>query len=418
VSTPSISKTVARRYILGRQGLWPGRRWAGYKGTAQALFYVECVQMDPLNVIARSHHIALWSRVLDYRPEHLDTVMYRDRGFFDYGGNLRIYPMRELPYWRVTMRRKGQEARWADFAQKHSALLKAARAELRERGPLGNRDFAGQSRMDSYRGRKDGAVALYYLWLTGEAMVHHRAGFERVYDLRQNVAPASLDRRTTVREAERYFARKAFAFRGLCTAKSWASWTSFFVERKIDAAEAQHWLDRMLAAGEITRVVLEGETDAYYLPSEDADLLAAVNDGRLPDAWRPLATTTQEEVVLLAPLDPVIAGGRAKWLFGFDYLWEVYKPAEKRRWGYYTLPILYGDQLVARLDPKLERETGTLVINGFWLEDERTGKDADFADALARGLAHLARFVAAGEVDVSAVKPAALRKRLQTQMPM
>jgi hypothetical protein len=270
--------------------------------------------------------------------------------------------------------------------------------------------------VNSYRGRKDSAIALYYLWLTGEVMVHHRAGFERVYDFRQNVAPASLDRKATVQEAERYFARKAFAFRGLCTAKRWASLTSFFVERKIDKTEAQRRLDRLLATGEITRVELEGEKEPHYLLAEDTDVLMTVNAGRVPDAWRPLDTTTQEEAVFLAPLDPVIGDGRAKSLFDFDYLWEVYKPAAKRRWGYYTLPILYGDQLAARLDSKLERESGRLIINGFWLEDERTGKDAGFAEALARGLARLARFVEADRIDVSAVKPAALRRHIQARV--
>jgi uncharacterized protein YcaQ len=214
----TISKIAARRYILGRQGLWPGRRWAGQDGTAQALRYVECVQMDPLSVIARSHDLALWGRVLDYQLDHLDTLMYRDREFFDYGSNLRIYPMHELPYWRVAMCRKGKETRWANFAEQNRALLNAVKAELQARGPLGNRDFTGQNRVISYRGRKESAVALYYLWLTGELMVHHRVGFERVYDFREHIIPASASHEATVNEVEEFFARKVVAFRGMCTA--------------------------------------------------------------------------------------------------------------------------------------------------------------------------------------------------------
>jgi uncharacterized protein YcaQ len=210
----SISKVIARRYILGRQGLWPGRRWAGKTGAAQALRYIECVQMDPLNVIARSHDLALWGRVVDYQPEDLSDLLYQDREFFDYGGNLRIYPMNELPYWRVTMRRKGKEARWTQFAEQNHALLQEVRAEVRARGPLGNSDFTGRSRVSSYRGRKDSALALYYLWLTGKVMIHHRADFERVYDLRERVAPASLNYSAPAKEAEAYFAQKTLAFRG------------------------------------------------------------------------------------------------------------------------------------------------------------------------------------------------------------
>lgn len=316
-----ISNGVARRYLLGRQGLWPGRRWAGKDGAAQALRSIECVQMDPLNVIARSHDLALWARVLDYQPEHLNSLLYFDREFFDYGGNLRIYPMSELPYWRVTMHRKGKEGRWADFAKKHRTLLKEVKGELQARGPLGNRDFIGQSRVNSYRGRRDSALALYYLWLIGEVMVHHRVGFERFYDFRGNVAPVSVNHPATIKEAEHFFARKVFACRGLCSAKDWASSMSFFTERKFNSTEAQRWLNRMMATEEVVRTTVAGATDSYYLLAKDAPLLAAVQDGQVPDAWQPLATTTQDEIVFLAPLESVI---RAKWLFGFEYLWEVY----------------------------------------------------------------------------------------------
>src|SRR5688572_20155609 len=99
--TLTLTMATVRRFVLGRQGLWPGRRWAGKQGTAAALRACEAVQMDPLNVVARSHDIVLWSRVLDYRPEFLDQLLYADRAFFDYGGGLFIYPMRELPYWRL-----------------------------------------------------------------------------------------------------------------------------------------------------------------------------------------------------------------------------------------------------------------------------------------------------------------------------
>jgi uncharacterized protein YcaQ len=411
-----LSKTVSRRYILGRQGLWPGRRWAGLDGTAQALRYIESVQMDPLNVVARSHDLALWGRVLDYQPDHLDTLMYRERAFFDYGNLLRIYPMHELPYWRVAMRRKGSDTRWGSFAEQSHALLHAVKAELRARGPLGNRNFTGQNRVISYRGRKDSALALYYLWLTGELMIHHRVGFERVYDFREHIAPASVSHEATDTEAERFFARKAFAYRGWCTLRAWASWMSFFVGRRIGQTEAGRWLESMLADGQITSVMLEGDKDPYHLLTEDAALLATVNNGQIPDAWRPLETTTREEVVFLAPLETVSAGGRAHALFDFEYIWEVYKPAAKRRWGYYALPILYGDRLVARLDPKLDRATATLVINGFWLEDQQLGKDPDFIEALVRGLTRLAKFVGARHVVAPALKPARLYKYIRTRV--
>jgi uncharacterized protein len=158
---------------------------------------------------------------------------------------------------------------------------------------------------------------------------------------------------------------------------------------------------------------VEGEKDPYYLLSDDAILLSAVNDGHVPDTWRPIDTTTHDKVVFLAPLETVSAGGCARQLFGFDDMWEVYKPALKRRWGYYTLPILYGDQLVARLDPRFDRDTATVVIHGFWLGNETMGKGPSFAEALARGLIRLVQFPHARYLDVSTVKPPVRRKHIQ-----
>jgi len=118
-------------------------------------------------------------------------------------------------------------------------------------------------------------------------------------------------------------------------------------------------------------------------------------------------------VTLLAPLDIVSARGRAKKLFDFEYTWEVYTPAHKRRWGYYVLPILYGDDLVARLDPKLDRTTMTLEIKGFWHENDAPVKDAAFADALAKGLIRFAKFVEAKKVDLNGVKTVKLKRELK-----
>src|SRR5689334_20766409 len=99
----TITRQTARRYVLGRQGLWPGRRWRGKPGTDMALRQGEAAQIDTISVVARNHDLALWSRVADYRTEYLDTLLYQERVFFDYGDILMIYPMQELPYWQAIM---------------------------------------------------------------------------------------------------------------------------------------------------------------------------------------------------------------------------------------------------------------------------------------------------------------------------
>jgi uncharacterized protein len=406
----AISQQTARRFVLGKQGLWPGRRWKGKKGTTQAIRACEAVQLDPLNVVARSQDIVLYSRVLDYKPDYLYQVAYKDREFFDYGGWLAMYPMSDLPYFRFHMERRVRDAYVQRFVPEHQSVSDQVRAELRERGPLGNRNFNGKRlALQSYRGRKETSVALFDMWLSGELMIHHREGFERFYDFRENIAPKEFDYVSEEKDAEEFFARKAVAFMGLKREGNMRAELQYYLRKKISPTEMKDLLRTWQESGVFVQVQVEGGRESYLVMVEDVPMLESLEKGKIPKGWNPKATTTLEEVTFLAPLDIVSARGRAKKLFDFDYIWEVYVPAPKRRWGYYVLPILYGDDLVARLDSKLDRTTMTLEIKGFWYEDDAPVKDAHFAYALARGLIRFARFLEAKRVDIRVIRPPVLR---------
>lgn len=401
-----------RRLILGLQGLWPGRRWTGKPGVLQAFESIQALQMDPLNVVARSHDLALHSRVSKYSPDLLTDLLYKDRALFDYGGGLFIYPMHELPYWQVSMRHKARQARWVNFASTNTDLIDEMRAEVLRRGPVRNRDFKDRARVSSYRARKDSGLALYYLWLTGELMTSRRENFEKVYDFAKNIASPDLLQPTVEEEALAYFGRKALAFYGLLTLKSWKNALGGLIEGDIKPEEALHRMESLQATGKVVRVRVEGWKDPVYLLAEHYPLLVDTSNYRIPTAWEPTGSTTLEEVRFLAPLDIVSARGRAKLLFGFDYVWEVYKPEHLRRWGYYTLPVLYGDTLPARIELKLDKPRRTLLVKGFWLEQDSTASDAGFSRALAVGLESMADFVGAEHVDLGRLEPDFLRARL------
>ena len=413
--TLTIDINTARRFILGKQGLWPGRRWQGMEGVAQAMREMEYLQLDPLQIVARSHDIQLHSRVLDYSPGGWEEVTYGQRHFFDWGGWLAVRPMDELPHWRVVMRRErdGQagDSRIAGMGRDHAEAIVEMRAILRERGTVSNRDFqmATRTRTESYRGRKDSSLALYYLWRTGEVMTHHRERFERVYALTEAVAPAHLIFESDEDEADRFLIKKEISFSGLARIKRTGE---TFGRGEPDRA-AKRLLEAMLADGEIIEGRVEGWKATHHALGSDAATLAELSAGRVPAAWMPLAGTTTDEVVFLAPLDPVSARGRAKALFGFDYVWEVYKPADQRKYGYYTLPILWGERLVGRFDSKLDRATNTLVILGLWLEDEALGRDEAFATALGRGFERFVTFLGASELGARAVQPPLLYAAVQ-----
>ena len=330
----------------------------------------------------------------------LDALVYGERRFFEYGAHLDVYPIEELPYWGPHMRRRREDDRYRDLVAGHPALLDEVRAIARERGPVANRELAGGARVASYRGRKDTALGLFQLWLTGELMTHSRAGFERRYDLRERVAPTEHDRMADEDEAMAFFGGKALRALGLARAGDWAGEVGYALHRRIDRAEAGNLLAALTATGAAAVVAVEGVKGDWYLPGADLPLLTALAAGRIPAEWTPLGATTRDEVVLLSPLDNLLRRERTRLIFGFDYVWEIYKPAEKRRWGAYTMPVLYDDRLVARLDPKLDRRAGVLTIGGFWPEEHTPLGDPGIQGALARGLERFAIFHGAARVEI------------------
>lgn len=410
----TIDKTVLRRFILGKQGLWPGRRWRGKDGAAAALRAMECLQMDPVSVIARSHDLVLWGRVAEYHPEHLFDLMYRERQFFDYGGWLAIYPMDELPYWRGRMEARKRDEHWADFAAANPALLDALRERIRVSGPVRNRELEGKA-INSYRSGKDSGYALYHLWLTGELMTHSRKGIERVYGLLEDIAPAHLQWRADDAAVVEYFRRKAVAQEGVVSERAYRQTVKSVTGQEAGARAIQQCLAAQVEAGELDSLMVEGENEPFYYLAGDAGLMKTLQAGQIPSDWQPLGASTSEEVVFLSPLEYVSARGRARKLFDFDYTWEIYKPASIRKFGPYTLPILYGDRLVGRMDARMDRANAMLVINLFLLEDWFTADDV-FIPAAAKGLANLGQFLGARQVDLSALDSGEFRARIEAEL--
>lgn len=370
---------------------------------------MEHLQLDPLGIMARAQDLMLHSRVIDYAVDDWARLTYGKRKFFDWGGWLAVRPMDELPYWRNLMRRERELGHWREVEHEHHDTIVEMRHVLRERGTVANRDFemASRKRTDSYRGRKDSAVALYYLWRVGEAMVHRRERFERVYALTEAIAPPHLLDEATDAETDDFMRRKHVAFEGLSPLTG-----SYTINTKGARADVQAWARRAVDDGRLIEIEVEGWRGPRWALAEDADDIATVARGRVPRAWRPKSTTTTEEATFLAPLDPVSARKRAKPLFDFDYIWEVYTPAPKRRFGYYALPVLWGDRLVARFDGRFDRASATFAILGLWLEDERLAEDADFIEAFACGIERMERFLGAGRLDVRGVPQRAIQTRL------
>ena len=368
---------------------------------------LEHLQLDPLLVMGRAQDLILQARVVDYHVDGWARPTYERRRFFDWGGWLAVRPMEELPYYRSRMRRDRERAHWLEVEAEHRDAIEEMRTVLRERRLVANRDFAmaTRKRTDSYRGRKDSAVALYYLWRIGEAMVHHRERFERVYTRTEAVVPARFLRDIPDdAEADDYLWRKDVAFDGL------TSFTGLLQEERAPHAA---WRRAAIDAGDIIEIRVDGWRKPRWALAEDIGHLRTLEAGRVPRGWRPLGPTTTEEATFLSPLDPVSARKRAGELFGFDYIWEVYTPAPKRRFGYYALPVLWGDRLVARFDGRFEPSTRTLRILGLWLEDEALAGDDAFIEAFARGMRRFRGYLEASCIDLAGVPQSAIRRWLE-----
>jgi len=390
-----ISREVARRFLLGRQGLWPGRRWTGLKGTEQAMRAMANLQLDPLQVLARAQDLALQGRVIGYTPNDWAILTYEKRRFFEWGGWLAVRPIEELPYYRVLMRRS-QSDWWADWIRgEHTPAIEEMRRLLPKRREVSNRDFAmgERARVDSYRGRKDSSVALHYLWRVGEAMVTRRTPtFERVYAPASRVAPRRFLTEATDADADDFLLLKMVRSAGF----SKFSLPNRSLQRDVAKGEIAAWRDRKIDEGVLVEIEVDGMKARHVALAAEVPLLEALAGGRVPRGWKPIEVTTTDEVTFLSPLDPVIHDrARTLALFDFDYKWGVYDKVEKRAFGYYDLPILWGDRIVGRTDLKLDRPTSTVRILGLWFEDEATRDDPAFEAAFAAGLDRLARFVGA-----------------------
>ncbi len=383
-----ISRQLARRYLLGRQGLWPGRRWSGKEGAAAAIHALGSVQMDPVALVHRSHDLVLLSRVADYRPNDLDELLYQDRRFFDYGGHLDIYPMEQLPYWRQHMARRRQELEDEGWVDGYRQVIEQVRGELTERGPLFNRDLKGGRHVGSYRGLKDSGVALYFLWLTGESMTHSRKGFERRYDLLSRIAPPSLHWQAEEQAVDEWSETSALERLGLATPVEWAATVRY---RRLgpawSAVERQDGVRRLTDQGQAELIRIAEMPGTYLVPKAAIPLLQDLVREVVPGDWVPSRPGAVPDMVFLSPLDNVLHNrNRTLRLFDFDYLWEIYTPVHKRRYGPYTLPILYGDRLVGRIDLRLNRPKRCLEMNGVWWESAREARGKSFQAAFRRSL--------------------------------
>jgi uncharacterized protein len=377
--TRQISRDVARRYLALHHLLAPPRSIAAGAAGIKAVFErLGSIQFDPIEIAGRNHDLVLLARVPGYRREQTDELLYGKRSLFEtYNKGLSIVPTADLPWFRVNWdrarHRHGREA-----FDEHSPLVEELLGRIRETGPMSSIDVEPRAAIDWYwRPTNQVRALLEALAEAGLLGLARRDGNRRVYDLVERLFPAGLlAREVPPREQFRHKLLSRYRAHGLLgtsgSAELWIGsvpWLEIGMEGGLPLKSAgRRVLHRELVeSAALIPVAIDGVKDLRYVPADD---LANLDRAQREVAARWSPGGQPAGVAFLGPLDPLIWDRDfLRALYGFDYLWEVYVPAAKRRWGYYVLPILFGDRLVGRIEPRIERKADTLRIAGLWWED-------------------------------------------------
>jgi hypothetical protein len=395
--TQHISIAVARRFLAIRHLLAPPRALpASPESVLVVVDRLGSLQFDPLDVAGRNHDLVLQARIAGYRRDLTDELLYGRRLLFEaYNKALNLLPTRELPYYRITWQ-NGADGRAGQLVREQAALAEKVLAAITAEGPKCSSDFEREAAIDWWWGPTSAARAvLEALTVSGRLGLARRDGNRRYYDLTERLFPPDLlETRIPEREQMRHKLLSRYRGHGMLGAQgSGELWPG------TGTAETRAALRReLLERGEIVAVAVDAMRGERYIVGDELPLLAQaereVAEESGPDAGGAPGCS------FIAPLDPLLWDrGALEPLYDFDYRWEVYTPAAKRRWGYYVLPILFGDRLVGRIEPRIDRAAKTVRILGLSWEPgfdpvEAPGFVAAFSDALNAYLA----FGAAGEV--------------------
>jgi uncharacterized protein len=388
VSAPDVERlpsALARRIALAAQGFAEPRPTSAV-GTRQLRRTTErlaVVQIDSVNVLSRSHYLPAFSRLGDYPRAALDELTARRHAVFEYWAHEASFlPVRLQPFLRWRMAAAEQHA-WGNMVRiqrERPGFVAEVLDRVRTTGPLKASDLAGPrpDRPGSMWNWHEGKVALEWLFFTGEITATHRTtAFEKVYDLTERVLPAEVLQTPTPEPADavRELVRTAARALGVATERDLRDYF------RLSPGAARTAVAELADAGELLPAEVAGWGTPAWLD---------------PDARRPRWIRAR---ALLSPFDSLVwERPRVERIFGFRYRLEIYTPAAKRVHGYYVLPFLLGDQLVARVDLKADRQAGVLRVQTAHGEE---GIDRPLvADALLDELRLMADWLELDDVEV------------------
>ncbi len=384
-----ISLATARQLALRAHGLDGG--WTlppGKEGTAQIVERLGYVQIDTIHIIQRAHHHTLWTRFPQYAPEMLDELLAQDNRVFEWWTHAMSYiPMRDYRFYAPRMGKQALWGRQLEWLVEYADMITHVKERIRTEGSLGAADFEHpKNTTNGWWDWKPAKQALEILATMGELMVTQRRNFQRIFDLTERVLPADVDTTPpTDEELQQFIVRFALNTSGVLRENE-VQWS----RRKVDPAALQ----AMVEAGEVMKFEIEGlNGEPCYALTDVVEAVAQSPNG-------------EPHLHILSPFDNLIIDRR--WLRGFfdgfEYTIECYVPEAKRKYGYFVLPILWGDRLVARMDSKADRKPKTFVIKRLLFEPDFDEYEA-VLPALAEKLRAFATFNGCDNFVIEDVQP-------------
>jgi hypothetical protein len=387
-----VSAESARRFLAARHLLAPARSLPGGPDAVLEVFRrLGSIQFDPLFVAGRNHDLVLHSRVADYDPAWCETLLYERRELFEaYNKGLSLLPASQLPWYRVSWDLNAPRMQ-SGILSENAEVAAQVLGRIRDEGPLSTLDFERGPAVDWFWAPTNLVRAVLEAYsVSGVLGLSRREGNRRVYDLMERLFAAELlAREVPLREQVKHKLLSRYRAHGLLgktgSAELWigAGWS-----KRPGLPTRAELRDELVEAGELVSVAVEGVRGERFVLPDEVELLAEPPE---PPA----------SVAFLAPLDPLVWDrGLLGPLYDFDYVWEVYVPEPKRRWGYYVLPVLFRDRLVGRIEPRIDRAGRRVQVLGAWWEDGFAPRRAEgFVDAMRAALRAYLGFAGATQLE-------------------
>lgn len=365
----TITIQQARQFILSKQGLIGQHRFIGKDGAYAYVCQAGCIQFDPVDVCGKNAELTLQSRVKNFKKTMLYDLLYKDRKLVDYADKeLSIWPARDWPYFSSYRERSKKIGRTFKGLRK---LEKKALEYIEENGPVSSDSlpiegeiFWHSSMHWSGNWDKKSQAArsvLEQLYTDGELIIHHKKGSRKYYDIAEKyLSKEILEADNPCKNEDEFLCWRVLRRIG-AIGLLWDKNSTAFLGLDINAAKRKKALKTLTEEGKISPVVVEGIKQPFYYRTDDSELMRDVLEG---------TADLKPRMSFIAPLDPLMWDkSLVLALWGYQYSWEIYTPATKRRYGYYTLPILFGDRFVGRIEAVPDRKTEVLVVRNVWWED-------------------------------------------------